>query len=146
NFNISGGSRNYAYRLSAGYDHNLGTRAGSERERLTLRATNTFRPISGLGIQTVIAYAQANSVNSAGTATSFPISPGGGKTSLYPYAKLVGNEGNALAIPYLYNDNFADTAGNGKLLDWKLRPYEEISLAQITSKTHHVTANVNLSY
>lgn len=146
NFNLSGGSRNHAYRLSAGYDHNSGTSVRSDRERITLRATNTFRPVSRLGIQTVIAYVQANTANSAGTATSYPISPGGGKTNLYPYAKLVGDDGSALAIPYLYNYNFVDTTGNGKLLDWKLRPYEEIGLAQITSKTHHVTANLNLSY
>ncbi|WP_257667043.1 SusC/RagA family TonB-linked outer membrane protein [Parapedobacter tibetensis] len=146
NVSLSGGDSRSAYRLSVGYDDNAGTTINNHMGRLTLRATNTLKPVERMELQTVVAYTQSNTANGVGAATSYPIVVGGGKSNLYPYARLVGDGGEALAIPYQYNYNFVDTAGNGKLLDWKMRPYDERHNAGMNRRTQHLIANLNVNY
>src|SRR5690606_19056482 len=80
---------------------------------------------------------------SAGSAT-FPsdnLNPGGTRNAIYPYAELMDEAGNALVVPKNLNLAFADTAGAGKLLDWKYRPLEAIENASSDARSGRITAN-----
>ncbi|RYE52745.1 MAG: hypothetical protein EOP48_15840, partial [Sphingobacteriales bacterium] len=141
--NVSGGGNSVSYLLSAGYDRNLGSNIGNEVSRYTLRSVNTVRPMKNVEILTSLVYTASGSKYN-GTAANFPISAGRGR--LYPYARLVDKDGNALQITNNYNTNFTDTAGNGKLLDWNYRPLDELRYADYTTSSQDLNLGVNLKY
>src|SRR5690606_1738943 len=72
--------------------------------------------------------------------------PGGTRNTIYPYAELMDEAGNALVVPKNLNLAFADTAGAGKLLDWKYRPLEDIEKSSSDTRSGHITANLQLRY
>lgn len=145
NINLAGGSNKTAYRVSIGFDDNRGDKVGSGLKRYTIRSSNIIKPTDRFTIQTTLGYTQSENIYSAGF-QDYPIVTGGGKTHLYPYAKLVNNSAEALATPFTYNIHYVDTIGNGRLLDWKFKPYDEITNSSGTTNAHHFTANLNLNY
>ena len=48
---------------------------------------------------------------------------------MFPYTQLADADGNPLAVSEVYRLSYAETAGNGELLDWLYRPLEEVKLA-----------------
>src|SRR5690606_33846804 len=65
-----------------------------------------------------------------------------------PYARLVDDEGNALP---LYNkagrsQSYLDTAGQGLLLDWTYRPYDELFARNNHTTLHDLRFNQQLTY
>lgn len=143
---LSGGGRSHSYRIAVGHDRNESNRMANGLRRTTIRAGSDIRPFEGLQISTVLAYVQTNTRNAGSGATVYPINPAGGRTSLYPYASFVNEEGAAEAIPYLYNYQFVDGLSSSPLLDWKMRPLDELGHNAITNRGSHVTANINLAY
>lgn len=74
------------------------------------------------------------------------IRPNGGKSFLYPYARLVDAIGEPLAVEKDYRSSFTDTVGGGNLLDWKYRPLDEIKHTDNTSKLQDIVLNFNGKY
>ncbi|SEM53655.1 TonB-linked outer membrane protein, SusC/RagA family [bacterium A37T11] len=117
--NISGGGALNNYYLSAGYDKNVQSQTGNDYQRVSLQAKNNLHLLAGkLEVNTTLNYT-GNSTNA--NAVSLGDS--------YPYARLVNDQGQALA---LYNKSgrsqaYVDTAGQGLLLDWTYRPYDDLS-------------------
>jgi len=132
-------------RFSVGYDRGRGDVRTSSSERLTLRATNNWQISKKLNVENVISFINSKSGNSASIPT-YPNSPGGGKSALYPYAEFVDVEGNNLAIPKNYNTFFVDTAGRGKLLDWSYKPLEDIDKSTVKNNNRHLALNVKIGY
>lgn len=140
--NLNGGNDRIAYLLSGGYDQSTFQQAGNGNRRITLRSQNTFRPIRNLEVQSHIQY--ANSLwenNGLGT-----LSKGGGQGTIYPYARLVDDDGNPAILEQDYRLGFVDTAGQGRLLDWHYRPLEEIDLADNTSRINDFLLNLSAKY
>ncbi len=140
--NVSGSNTNVAYYFSAGWDKNISNVVGADINRVTLRSQNTFRVTSKLSIDAGVNYTQFNSLqgNHPGSVNS-----GAGK-SLYPYANLVDDNGNALVLEKDYRSNYTDTAGRGRLLDWKYRPYAEINSVENKSLTRDFIINLGTNY
>jgi len=44
----------------------------------------------------------------------------------YPYAQVADAQGNALPVAYNLRTPYLDTVGGGQLLDWHLRPLDEL--------------------
>lgn len=139
---VRGGGNNNDYSFSAGYDRNRSDQVGNANNRLTLNAGNRFDIFRDLTLSTDFSYLQTNiQSNAVGE-----VSPGGGK-SLYPYARLVGDNGEALAIVKEYNYAWiTDPVAQAGLLDWQYRPYEELRLADNTIKRSEIKLNTGLSY
>jgi outer membrane receptor protein involved in Fe transport len=74
------------------------------------------------------------------------IVPGGGKSDMYPYAQLADADGNPLAVLKDYRSLYTDTAGNGKLLNWKYRPLEEIRMADKTITNQFLRLSIGASW
>jgi TonB-linked SusC/RagA family outer membrane protein len=139
--NYAGGTNKYNYLLSAGWDNNSSYLQRNELSRLTLRSENSFNPAKGLYVQAGIQFTQTNSTaNNPGTSIN-PTSK-----NLYPYAALADAEGRSLAIVKDYRQGYLDTAGNGKLLDWKYRPLDELRLAENTVKQTDTRLNFGVQY
>jgi TonB-linked SusC/RagA family outer membrane protein len=143
--NMTGGTRDIKYFLSVGFDKNLSDLIGNHYDRFTYHLDNTFAPIKNLEIQTNIFFTQNKTENN---------SPGGYGASayqsngmnLYPYARLIDDNGNPSSLDIQMRGTFTDTAGSGKLLDWKYRPLDELRNAHNVGKDQSFLGALGFKY
>jgi TonB-linked SusC/RagA family outer membrane protein len=140
---LSGGGQQIQYALSAGYDRNRETTIGDRFQRFTLRSDNSYQPWKNVEINAgVIVTRTVSEQNSPGD--YFTMVPGGGKSVLYPYAKLANEDGSPAVVLKDYRAAYTDTAGGGLLLDWKYRPLQEMQLLDNRSQTDHVLGKLGV--
>ncbi|QES88749.1 TonB-dependent receptor plug domain-containing protein [Rhizosphaericola mali] len=132
---INGGSTNNKYFLSLGYDANQSSLINNTNNRLTLNANNTYAFFHNkLEFTTGIVLIQSRQKGD-GSAGSFP----------YPYLKLVGDDGKALAVPNQYRPSYIDDLTT-TLLDWHYRPWDEIHLIDNTTQLTDYRINTQIKY
>lgn len=142
--NLSGGSNMIAYYLSVGFDKNLSFNVGDKLKRMTANSSITITPIKRLQITIANSYIKSNGyLNGFKSYPTFQIN---GSKRIYPYAQLANVNGVPLSIADRYNSSYLDTAGNGKLLDWKYRPIEEQRLSDNTSQNIDFITNLSAKY
>jgi len=132
------------YSVSAGFDKNLLNLRGNSYQRLTLRTQHTYKPVKNVDILFGLQYSGSLSKNG---------SPGGindiqyanGK-NLYPYARMVDESGNAISLAKDYRAGYLDTAGRGKLLDWRYSPVDELENSNNRTKLKGILVNAGLRY
>lgn len=139
---LQGGSPLASYYLGLGYDKNKSTSVGNEYSRYTISVKNNLRPLKKLLLQSSINFTQSQTLNNQ----LGSLSPGGGKSALYPYARLSDDAGNYLAVPKDYRMAYIDTAGAGRLLEWYYRPLQELQLADNTFRLQDITAQLSVRY
>jgi TonB-dependent starch-binding outer membrane protein SusC len=137
----SGGASRITYRISAGLTKNLSDNIRSSSQRVNLRSQTLFIPVKQLEINTIISY------------TGFKTTPGGmsnisitGSRTAYPYAQLANDAGDHLVVIKDYRLSYIDTAGAGKLLDWKYRPLDELDFADNGSRSNELRLNTSIKY
>jgi TonB-linked SusC/RagA family outer membrane protein len=141
--NLNGSGSNIRYLFSVGYDKGLSSLQGNANDRLTIRSNQQIDLTKKWTLQTDVLLTRSTGKNN---------SPGGyGAYSTYgsalsPYATLKDAMGSFTAIDLYHNSAFTDTAGNGKLLDWKYRPLQELANNDNTSKANDVLINVSTTY
>jgi len=138
-------SSNNSMRVSVGYDRQSGTRIMSTDQRFTFKVINETKLGKRGKATSSVAYTESNNTSSA----NFPdenLNPGGTRSRIYPYTELVDATGKALAIPKGFNQNFADSAGAGKLLDWNYRPLDDVSKSLLENRLKHMVASLQLKY
>lgn len=138
--NAGGGSTNYSWLTSFGYDKNI-SNLDDKYNRMSLRFQNTFNPIQRLQVTAGILYTQNNST--AGRSGYGSISS---TTGIPPYTALADDKGTALPVYNNYRKLFLDTLGGGRLLDWKYYPLEEYKHINNTTSIADITANVGLNF
>jgi len=130
----SGGTDQMTYDIAGGYDRNFSNTA-SKYERINLRSFNSFKPLKNLQVSTNLFYTQSHIKNGKPEYGTILF----GSRRLYPYAKL--------SDPmYVLRQPYADTAGAGKLLDWKFYPLDDWKHNTSTTKIQDILANVGLQY
>jgi TonB-linked SusC/RagA family outer membrane protein len=135
--NLSGGSANNQYYFSAGYDKNLNSMVGNQYNRITLNANNTYAWLNKkLELSTGILFSASTTQNN---------NYGQANTN-FPYQQLVDNDGSASALTRDHRVGYIDTAGGGRLLDWKYRPLDEINQADNKTFLTDYRINVGLKY
>jgi TonB-linked SusC/RagA family outer membrane protein len=145
NLNLSGGSKNFKYLLSGGYNRNNATLVGNRNAQFTFRSDNTFIPAKNLQLDVAVGYTQNNLTNnSPGGYHDISIFANG--SALYPYTRLADDLGNPLPVDVFYSGNFTDTAGAGILLNWKYTPLNELKNVSRTTGTNALIADVGLRY
>lgn len=133
---IHGGSSGYSYLFSAGYDHNEATQVGRSRSRITLNGQQNWKfwdDKLGLSLGTYLIRNKASD--------GFP-----NVTDLYPYDKLVGDNGEGLPVFQNYNVRFKELAMAQGALDWDYVPLDEIGLSPSTSDQNEIRINLGLDY
>lgn len=118
--NISGGTSNYTFYTSIGYDKNRSEKVGNSDDRITLRFNNTFRPLRKVELNGYIVFTQTNEKNNGISYDRFfdATSP--------VYNQLADENGNAMPITYGLRTFFTSNPNNTDYLDWQYRPLEEI--------------------
>jgi TonB-dependent starch-binding outer membrane protein SusC len=143
---INGGSQTNTYSLSVGLDHNDDNLVRNGFSRITLNNTNTFQPLKNLDISTGITYVNSTTASNnlypfAGVLTNYT-----GTAQLYPYARLKGDQGEPLSVVNTYRSSFTDSMQQLGFFDWKLRPLDEIAMADNTSTLQHLLIRSSLRY
>ncbi len=131
----SGGTQKTSYRFSGGYDHNIDN-LESKYQRFIFRAESKYRVTNKLTASTVLSY--TNTLSQSGKTAYAP-------TSEFLYLGLLDEYG--IEIPrYRYRQPYLDTAGRGKLLDWKYYPLRDYKHSVRETKLDHLLANFILQY
>lgn len=115
--NISGGSENHNYYLSAGYDKNLGAKVMDKYDRIVLNANNSYSLLNNR-----LSFSADINFTSSNTFSGMQYNP------ISPYERMADETGQSLPVTTTaYRMSYVDTAGNGKLLDWYYRPKDELA-------------------
>lgn len=124
---ISGGSAANRYQLSGGYDHNLAAERGNGYQRLTLNVSDHYLLLrQKLELSAQVYMTSSRSPQNALLPYQLNMSA---TQPLYPYARLAGPGGEALALVHGYNQAFTTGAQAAGFLDWQYRPLDEQRLA-----------------
>lgn len=142
--NLTGGSNNNKYFVSLGYDRNRSNIVNNTYDRLTLNATNTYSLFnSRLEFTTGILFSHISDKQNGLLPSQlvFDGQPG----TVYPYARFADENGNHLPIAQFRQD-YIDTAGSGRLLDWQYRPLDEIANSDKKNRSISYRALVGITY
>src|SRR5690606_15165587 len=101
----SSGSDKVGFRTNLSYDRQLQNMEGNSNNRFSFSVNNLLRPTNRLTANIRVRYSKQ--WEGRGGMPQYPINPGGQKTRLFPYAKLV-DEGEPVAIPYGYNQQYVN--------------------------------------
>lgn len=138
-FNLTTGTDHLNYLLSAGVDDNTDNLVGNRNRRLTARNEIVFKPVTRLQFKAGILITGTETVanNPGGYGNIYT---GGGKSRLYPYARLDS------VLEKDYRSGFTDTAGKYRLLDWKYRPVLELTANDNTTRHKEILLNLTGKY
>jgi TonB-linked SusC/RagA family outer membrane protein len=135
--NLSGGTEQDQYFLSAGYDRDLNNLDRNEYDRVTLNGTGSHYLLDGkLELNTGLTFTASTTVND---------NPGNTGV-VYPYAQVADSHGNPLPVAYGFNQTYIDTAGSGQLLDWHYRPLQELQNADNPTRLIDYRINIGARY
>jgi TonB-linked SusC/RagA family outer membrane protein len=129
NVNINGGGASQTYFFSAGYDKNLPNQIGPSDSRFTIKGNNSYSLLNDkLKLLTDITLTKTKTKNT----NAYGYKP------FLPYEQIADANGNPLAVIQSggLRAAYTDTAGNGRLLDWKYRPLEELRNKSSVSNTN----------
>ncbi len=128
--NLSGGSSNQEYYLSAGYDNNQSNLVGNGYSRKTLDLEDTYTlPGRRLRIQAGLSYTESLTLANNPGYQGIYFYQG---SPIYPYASLAGPSGNPLPVVHDYDFPFVEAAPSSGLLNWEYAPLEELRLSNNT--------------
>lgn len=132
-----GGSEKFSWLSAVGYDDNKET-LGEKYNRLNIRFQNTYRPVQNLSVSTNLYYTQTG--NGSGRYGYADIE------NLFPYTRMVDENGNPLAVPKNWNMSYVASFGDGKLLDWLYYPLTDWQHNTSKSTTSSLLASVGAKY
>lgn len=139
--NISAGTKQYSWATSLGFDDNSGN-LGEKYQRFNLRLRNTWQPIARLKIMADVYF--TNTINKSGR-TGYGVVSMKGNNSV-PYMQFANNQGDALIVPSLYDQNYKNSVSQIGLLDWNYYPLTDWQHATSQLANTEVSINGNLNY
>ncbi|MBT2560088.1 SusC/RagA family TonB-linked outer membrane protein [Pedobacter sp. ISL-68] len=137
---MSGGSEYYNWRIMGGYDNNR-TTLKEQMERITTGFENSIHLFKNLTVISSLRYTQQNTAMGKQGYGSFASA----YNELYPYAILQNPDGSSAPF-YQYRQPYLETAGGGKLLDWKYYPLEDYRNLDQKSRLQDILLNLDLNY
>lgn len=146
---LRGGTNNFTYILSTGYDYNKDNLKRNNLSRFTVNNLNTYHPTRNIEITTAINYNRTSEELNNNLALSNLKGFGLGNFKnnyLYPYAKLIGDSGQHLAITRDYNTTYTGSAIENGFLDWSYRPLDELGLRDFTVNRNDLLMKFMTSY
>lgn len=138
---LHGGSNNMNWLIAGGYDDNT-SELEARYKRINLRSENNFRIGSHLYLTGGFFLTSSNS--RTGRPGYQDISTIKGR--IPPYTRLVDDNGNPVALAKDYREIFTDTAGAGKLLNWKYYPLNDYTHTDNSSSLFNLTLFASARY
>lgn len=139
--NIQGGQQKYTWSSGIGFDNNIGN-LDERYQRINIRFQNVYRPIEKLSINTSLYYTQTNSKSGRSGYGSITTK----NNSSPPYLQIADADGNAIAVAKTYNQDYIDTIGAGKLLNWNYYPLNDWKYSTQKSNSMDILFNAGIQY
>ncbi|MDR2270456.1 MAG: SusC/RagA family TonB-linked outer membrane protein [Sphingobacterium sp.] len=140
--NFNGGTKKYTYYFSAGFDKNRDSEKGNGFSRVSLNSNQVFRPIEQLEISTGLSYNQ----NNQSTSNVISMLNNMGAELMYPYARLVDNNGNPAVVIRDHSIVLKQQALGAGLLNWDFVPLEELDYQDNKFKQSELRLNTTAKY
>lgn len=131
---VNGGGNNIAWYLSTNYFKRKDNLENQE-DRYMINFRNSYKPLKNLEISANLSF--ANSKTESGI--KIP-------DIRAPYIKLIDEQGNPLPLFNSLRSGYIDTAGGGKLLNWRYYPLENDKHSDLTSESQNVQLAVTASW
>ncbi|HUX84881.1 MAG TPA: SusC/RagA family TonB-linked outer membrane protein, partial [Chitinophagaceae bacterium] len=142
--NLSGGSANQGFYLSAGYDNNQSNLVGNGYSRKTLDLEDTYSlPGHRLRIQAGLSYAESLTLDNNPGYQGIYYYQG---IPIYPYAKFADPAGNPLPVVHDYDFPYVEAAPSNGLLNWEYAPLEELRLSNNAIQQDDYRINLGAHY
>ncbi|MGF2411949.1 SusC/RagA family TonB-linked outer membrane protein [Ferruginibacter sp.] len=138
---LRGGSKNMLWNVSGGYDHNNDV-LNAVYERYNFRDGQVFKVSKKMEVS--VGFDYTRSFSKAGKSGYGALRPGQGVLPVY--TQLADENGNPLPVNYRYRQTYTDTAGKGKLLDWKWYPLSDYKSISNASILQAVLADIGINY
>ncbi|HUN01252.1 MAG TPA: SusC/RagA family TonB-linked outer membrane protein [Niabella sp.] len=139
---INGGGQSNVYSAFVAFDKVVGE-TFNKQNKINVKIEDHFSPTKGLLINLGAYYTNTQSHSGRNLLYSNSIIQGGRQT---PYIKFVDDKGNPARFSTDFNNQFLDTLGGGKLLDWAYYPLEDYKHEITTTKLNEIYANMGISY
>lgn len=144
---LSGGNNLWKYYLSTGYDNNLPSQVGNKNERNTFNLSNNFHINSKLQASASIYYTESKALQNHPGLPTFTNPLGGSPgTPIYPYARLVDDQGNPLELINQYRLSFIGEKQVQGFLDWGYNHLQEIENVNKSTKLKDLRFNFSATY
>lgn len=138
--NLRGGSNNNAYTISLAYDKLLGE-LKNKFQKVNIKINNTYRPVKDLSLNLGVYYTQSESESGLSGYNGLQVG-----SRQIPYLRLADENGTPLSVATLYRDAYIDTAGSGKLLDWRFYPLKDYKHSKNSVDLQELFANIGIQY
>jgi TonB-linked SusC/RagA family outer membrane protein len=139
--NLRGGGTNIAWLISGNYNRSAATLQNTY-DKVNVHFENNYKPINNLIIGLGVYFTNSDSKNNS--APGYNSIANGSKIT--PYIKFLDDNGNAIPIDRNYRGSYTDTAGGGRLLNWKYFPLEDYKHNKLTNNLQEIVANANIKY
>ena len=144
---VRGGSANYRYAFSMGYDKSRSMFIGNESNRLNMSLQNTFKIRTNLELTGSVWYTKRKTQNNAVPSSVTNINGSG--ADIYESLVDAGGNPNALNLQlnrYRYQDEAPGANPNLKLQNWLYRPLDEVNLNDNRGDFTDWRMNLGLKY
>jgi len=143
---LRGGAEKVTYSLFTGYDKNLDNLVRNGVSRTTINSQTSYKPAEGLEISAGILYSQNSTDKNNEFPVSYGMNMGGSYMGVYPYAKLVGEGEEALAITKDYKPSYIHNSQSQGFYDWSFRPFDELNVNDKYTKISNLIIRANATY
>lgn len=140
--NIKGGGRNFHFNGSLGYDHEAKQNKGTDNGRTTVNLSTGYKLTPNLELTNTFSFSSVKENYNDEIAKSLY----GPSTSVYPYARLVGDAGESLPIWRDYRYSFVENASKDGLLNWEYIPLNDLNKIKYEEGGRDFRLNTGLSY
>lgn len=137
---LRGGREDIAYNFGANLDKSNDINYAPSH-KLNLHFTNTYKPFRNLEVNVGVYFTDSKAITGRPAYNSISV---GGKS--LPYLKFADMEGNPLPVDMQWLGAYTDTAGAGKLLNWKYYPLEDYKHFYSTIHRQEFVANAAIDY
>lgn len=139
--NLSSGSKNLLWASTIGYDDNTGN-LNEKYHRLNVRLQNIWKPTEKLSLTTGLFFTQANSQSGKNSYGSITMS---GNWQV-PYLQFADNNGNAVVMPSIYDQNYKESLAGIGLLDWNYYPLNNWQYSTTKSNSTETILQTAIGY
>jgi len=145
NMSATGGTPDFHNRISLTYDRDQQGTVTNKYAREGLIWSGMYKPGKAISIDYLLSLNGQQSTMSL-EGLNYPLSPGGGRSTLYPYASLVDGEGNPITMERQFSNEYLEEFSDQLPYEWSYKPLQNIWESTRNHKTMQGRANLGISY
>jgi TonB-linked SusC/RagA family outer membrane protein len=136
--NLRGGSENIAWLIAGSYDKSI-SNLSAKGDKINLRINNSYKPTKKIEINVSTYYTNSKNVSGKPTPEFITVRNA-------PYQTYADVFGNPLPVDTWYRSSYTDTAGAGRLLNWKYYPLDDYKHDIKTDNREELVGAVAIQY